>query len=96
MKTNGSNRDCSNRNGSRAAALLSRKGGERPQGVKGDGAGSAVSCKKRASYGHRRTLLGGIDVDFLYRSTEEEIRARVPRTLDAYLAMMDEGRRYSA
>jgi uroporphyrinogen decarboxylase len=78
---------------------------------------SVIDAKK--AYGDRLTLLGGIDLDFLCRSTEAEIRARVRRTLDAcmpgggyclgtgntvanyvpldsYLAMMDEGRRYSA
>jgi uroporphyrinogen decarboxylase len=78
---------------------------------------SVIDAKR--AYGDRLTLLGGIDVDFLCRSTEKEIRARVRRTLDAclpgggycmgtgntvanyvpldsYLAMMDEGRRYSA
>lgn len=52
----------------------------------------------KQSYGHHLTLLGGIDVDFLCRSTEEEIRARVRCTLGAFLAMKDEGegRRYSA
>ena len=63
-------------------------------------------------------LLGGIDVDFLCRASEAEIRQRVRETLDEchsggyclgsgnsvanyipvenYLAMMDEGRRYTA
>lgn len=70
-------------------------------------------------YGSQIALLGGIDVDFLCRSSEEQIRKRVRETLDAchpgggyclgsgnsvvnympvenYLAMMDEGRRYSS
>jgi uroporphyrinogen decarboxylase len=33
-------------------------------------------------YGDRIALLGGIDVDFLCRSTEPEIRKRVKQTLD--------------
>lgn len=37
----------------------------------------------KRSYGKRLTLLGGIDVDFLCRSTEKQIRARVRDTLDA-------------
>jgi uroporphyrinogen decarboxylase len=78
----------------------------------------SVADAKR-SYGNRLTLLGGLDVDFLCRSTEEEIRRRVRRTLEvcqpgggyclgtgntvanyiplaSYLAMLDEGRRFSA
>jgi len=70
-------------------------------------------------YGDRIAILGGIDVDFLCRADEEQIRARVRRTLeqclpgggyclgsgnsvanyvpvDNYLAMVDEGRRFSA
>jgi uroporphyrinogen decarboxylase len=70
-------------------------------------------------YGNRLALLGGIDVDFLCRASDEQVRARVRRTLDAclpgggyclgtgnsvanyiplgnYLAMLDEGRRYTA
>lgn len=70
-------------------------------------------------YGSQIALLGGIDVDFLCRSSEEQIRKRVRKTLDichpgggyclgsgnsvvnympveSYLAMMDEGRRYSS
>ena len=70
------------------------------------------------TYGKRMTMLGGIDVDFLCRSTEEAIRKRVRETceiclpgggwmlgtgnsvanyipIDSYLAMVDEGRRYS-
>jgi uroporphyrinogen decarboxylase len=73
----------------------------------------------KAEYGERIALLGGIDVDFLCRATEEQVRARVRHTLDTcmpgggyclgtgnsvanyipldnYLAMVDEGRRYSA
>jgi uroporphyrinogen decarboxylase len=34
------------------------------------------------SYGRRVALLGGIDVDFLCRSSEEEVRRRVRETLD--------------
>ncbi|HPO16211.1 MAG TPA: uroporphyrinogen decarboxylase family protein [Candidatus Hydrogenedentes bacterium] len=40
-----------------------------------------VRDAKRA-YGHRIALLGGIDVDFLCRSSETEIRKRVRDTLD--------------
>jgi uroporphyrinogen decarboxylase len=70
-------------------------------------------------YGDRLAFLGGIDVDFLCRASEEQIRARVRGTLDAclpgggyclgtgnsvtnyipldhYLAMLDEGRQYTA
>jgi uroporphyrinogen decarboxylase len=76
-----------------------------------------VADAKR-SYGHRISILGGIDMDFLCRSEEASIRERVRRTLDAcmkgggyclgtgntvanyvpldnYLAMLDEGRRYT-
>jgi len=38
-------------------------------------------CEAKVSQGHRIALLGGIDVDFLCRSNEEEIRQRVRRTL---------------
>ena len=78
---------------------------------------SVIEAKR--SYGSRISLLGGIDVDFLCRATEREIRARVRATLDdcmpgggyclgtgntvanylpveSYLAMLDEGRAYSA
>jgi uroporphyrinogen decarboxylase len=34
-------------------------------------------------YGDRIALLGGIDLDFLCRANEEQVRARVRRTLDA-------------
>jgi uroporphyrinogen decarboxylase len=34
-------------------------------------------------YGHHAALPGRIDVDFLCRATEDEVRARVRRTLDA-------------
>jgi uroporphyrinogen decarboxylase len=34
-------------------------------------------------YGDRIALLGGIDVDFLCRSSEEQVRQRVRKTLDA-------------
>jgi uroporphyrinogen decarboxylase len=37
------------------------------------------------AYGQRTALLGGIDVDFLCRADEAQIRARVRRTLDACL-----------
>jgi uroporphyrinogen decarboxylase len=72
----------------------------------------------KTTLGSRMTILGGIDVDFLCRSSEKEIRARVRDTLDRchpgggyclgtgntvanyipldhYLAMLDEGRRYT-
>ncbi|HUS44441.1 MAG TPA: uroporphyrinogen decarboxylase family protein [Phycisphaerae bacterium] len=39
-------------------------------------------CEVKATYGQRIALLGGIDVDFLCRSTEAAIRQRVRRTLD--------------
>jgi uroporphyrinogen decarboxylase len=75
-------------------------------------------CVDKHEFGDRLTLLGGIDVDFLCRSTTEEIRKRVRDTLDVcqpgggyclgtgnsvanyipvenYLAMVDEGRKYS-
>lgn len=70
-------------------------------------------------YGSRMSLLGGIDVDFLCRSSETQIRERVRETLrrchpgggyclgtgntvanyiplEAYLVMLDEGRKFSA
>ncbi len=76
-------------------------------------------AEMKRRYGSRIALLGGIDVDFICRSSEEEIRRRVRETLDVcqpgggyclgtgnsvanyipldnYLAMLDEGRRYSA
>ena len=37
----------------------------------------------KGRYGSRVALLGGIDMDFMCRSSEEEIRRRVRRTLDA-------------
>jgi uroporphyrinogen decarboxylase len=69
-------------------------------------------------WGNRVALLGGIDLDFLCRGTEEQVRRRVRDTLDTcmpgggyclgtgntvanyvplenYLAMMDEGRKWS-
>ncbi len=69
-------------------------------------------------YGDRISLLGGIDMDFICRASEEQVRQRVRYTLkecmpgsgyclgtgntvanyiplDNYLAMLDEGRRYS-
>ena len=72
----------------------------------------------KQQYGDRVALLGGIDVDFMCRATEEQVRARVRNTLDVcmpgggyclgtgnsvanyipvdnYLAMLDEGRRYT-
>lgn len=75
-------------------------------------------CQDKIDFGDRLTLLGGIDVDFLCRSTLTDIRKRVRKTLDVclpgggyclgtgnsvanyipvenYLAMVDEGRRYS-
>ena len=39
----------------------------------------------KSSYGARTALIGGIDVDFLCRSDEEAIRARVRDTLDTCL-----------
>lgn len=41
---------------------------------------SVVSAKER--YGDRIAVLGGIDVDFLCRATEEQIRRRVRETLE--------------
>ncbi len=75
-------------------------------------------CEDKRIYGDSLTLLGGIDVDFLCRSSLEDVRTRVRETLDIcqpgggyclgtgnsvanyipvenYLAMVDEGRRYS-
>jgi uroporphyrinogen decarboxylase len=72
----------------------------------------------KRSYGGRLTLLGGLDMSFLCRAPEAEIRARVRATadacmpgggwclgtgntvanylpMDAYLAMLDEGRRWA-
>jgi uroporphyrinogen decarboxylase len=37
----------------------------------------------KTNYGHRIAVLGGIDVDFLCRSTEQAIRHRVRKTLEA-------------
>jgi uroporphyrinogen decarboxylase len=76
---------------------------------------SVVDAKAR--WGDRIALLGGIDMDFLCRADEAEVRARVRLTLDRcgtrgyclgtgnsvanylpvdnYLAMLDEGRRWS-
>ena len=77
---------------------------------------SVVDAKAR--YGDRIAVLGGIDVDFLCKSSEEEIRRRVRSSLqqcmpgggyclgtgnsvanfiplDSYLAMLDEGRKFS-
>jgi uroporphyrinogen decarboxylase len=74
--------------------------------------------KAKVRFGDRIGLLGGIDVDFLCRASEDEVRQRVRDTLDIcmpgggyclgtgnsvanyipldnYLAMLDEGRRYS-
>jgi len=78
---------------------------------------SVIDNKKL--YGDRLSLIGGIDVDFLCRANEEQIRARVRETLtacmpgggyclgsgnsvanyipvDNYLAMVDEGRKFTA
>jgi uroporphyrinogen decarboxylase len=41
---------------------------------------SVLDAKK--SYGNRLTLLGGIDVDFLCRATEQQVRARTRRTIE--------------
>jgi uroporphyrinogen decarboxylase len=72
-----------------------------------------------AKYGDRIAILGGIDVDFLCRADETQVRKRVRETLeqcmpkggyclgtgnsvanyiplDNYLAMLDEGRRFTA
>ena len=72
----------------------------------------------RQRYSGHIALLGGIDMDFLCRSTQEQVRTRVRETLEAcmpgggyclgtgnsvanyipldnYLAMLDEGRRWS-
>ena len=72
----------------------------------------------KAEYGDRVSLIGGIDMDFICRATEEEVRRRVRDTLVAcqpgggyclgtgntvanyvplnnYLAMLDEGRRFT-
>ena len=77
---------------------------------------SVIAAKER--YGDRIAVLGGIDVDFLCRATEEQVRQRVRYTLDQcmpgggyclgtgnsvanyipldnYLAMLDEGRKFS-
>lgn len=40
----------------------------------------------KRTYGQRIALLGGIDVDFLCRSTEAEVRERVRNTLDVCMA----------
>ncbi|HHX64308.1 MAG TPA: uroporphyrinogen-III decarboxylase-like protein, partial [Chloroflexi bacterium] len=37
----------------------------------------------KQQYGDQIALLGGIDVDFLCRATEEQVRERVRRTLEA-------------
>jgi len=75
-----------------------------------------AEAKRR--YGGRIAVLGGIDMDFLCRASEAEVRERVRKTLaacqpgggyclgtgnsvanylplDNYLAMLDEGRRFS-
>ena len=36
----------------------------------------------KAQYGDRIALLGGLDVDFMCRATEEQVRERARRTLD--------------
>ena len=76
-------------------------------------------CEVKSRYGSRMSILGGLDVDFLCRASETQIRERVRETLrhcqpnggyclgtgntvanyiplDAYLAMLDEGRQFSA
>ena len=73
----------------------------------------------RRLYGDRIAVLGGIDVDFLCRATQEQVRVRTRRTiercmpgggwclgtgnsvanyipLDNYLAMLEEGRAFTA
>jgi uroporphyrinogen decarboxylase len=42
-------------------------------------------CESKSSYGKHIALLGGIDVDFLCRSSEGQIRQRVRHTLDCCL-----------
>jgi len=42
-------------------------------------------CESKTSYGSRMALLGGIDVDFLCRASEAEIRQRVRHTLSCCL-----------
>ena len=42
-----------------------------------------VDAKRR--YGHRLAVLGGIDMDFICRASEAEVRRRVRRTLEACL-----------
>ncbi|MCZ7546405.1 MAG: uroporphyrinogen decarboxylase family protein [Anaerolineae bacterium] len=37
----------------------------------------------KAKYGDRIAVVGGIDIDFLCRATEDAVRARVRETLDA-------------
>jgi uroporphyrinogen decarboxylase len=77
---------------------------------------TVVEAKER--YGKRIAVLGGIDVDFLCRASEDQVRRRVRETiaqcmsgggyclgtgnsvanyipLDNYLAMVDEGRKFS-
>ena len=72
----------------------------------------------KQQYGDRIALLGGIDVDFLCRASQEQVRARVRHTLekcipggryclgtgnsvanyiplDNYLAILDEGRKFT-
>ncbi len=76
---------------------------------------SVIEAKQK--YGDRIALLGGIDLDFLCRADESQVRRRVRQTLEAcmpgggyvlgtgnsvanyisvdnYLAMLDEGRRF--
>lgn len=78
---------------------------------------SVIDAKR--AYGHRIAVLGGIDIDFLCRASEADVRVRVRETLEAcmsgggyclgtgnsmanyipldnYLAMLDEGRRFTA
>ena len=45
---------------------------------------SVIDMKEQ--YGDRLSVLGGIDVDFLCRSSTEQVRERVRRTLEACMA----------
>ena len=85
-------------------------------GIRPDAGEDVRDVKK--TYGQKMALIGGIDVDFVCRSSEAEIRTRVRETLevcvpgggyclgtgnsvanyiplDSYLAMIDEGWKYS-
>jgi uroporphyrinogen decarboxylase len=42
-------------------------------------------CEDKRRFGDRLSLLGGVDVDFLCRATENQIRQRVDNTLEACL-----------